>query len=227
MDTEPCGFETFRDCLVDLARVNRMTLAYRPTLAFLVSLEKADLLPRDRPLRIVDVASGYGDMLRRIAAWASGRGIAVDLTGIDLNPWSTRAASEATPAELGITWINSDIFDYSAEGRADLILSSLFTHHLDDAALIRFLAWMEATASLGWFVNDLHRHALPYAVFSRASRAMRMHRFVQHDGPVSIARSFVVDDWRRLLAAAGIPPGAAEIHWWMPFRLCVSRVRGR
>ena len=34
MDTEAVPFEEFRDCLVDLARVNELTLAYRPTLDF-------------------------------------------------------------------------------------------------------------------------------------------------------------------------------------------------
>lgn len=225
MDTEECDFKTFRDCLVDLARVNQLTLAYRPTIAFLNRLYRAGLVPPDRPLEIVDVGSGYGDMLRKIALWGQQRGINVRLTGVDLNPWSAKAAGAATEPGLPIVWRTTNIFDYRPAEGIDLVISSLFTHHLDDASLTRFLAWMEATATLGWFINDLRRDELPYRAFAVASRAMRMHRFVQNDGPISISRSFVPNDWQRLLALAGIPPESTDIEPWFPYRLCVSRVR--
>jgi hypothetical protein len=84
---------------------------------------------------------------------------------------------------------------------------------------------MEAAATIGWFVNDLHRHPIPYHAFRVASRALRYHHFVQHDGPISIARAFDARDWRGVLADAGLAPGAAQIDWRFPFRLCVTRVK--
>src|SRR5690606_35905470 len=124
-----------------------------------------------------------------------------------------------------IVWRTGNIFDYNPAAGIDLVISSLFTHHLDDASLARFLAWMEETATLGWFIIDLRRNELSYRAFAVASRAMRMHRFVQNDGPISITRSFVPDDWRRLLTLAGIPRESTYIEPWFPYRLCVSRVR--
>lgn len=227
MDTEVTGFEEFRDCLVDLETVNFWTLTYRPMMAFLDRLVADGLVPKDRPLVILDAGSGYGGMLRKIDEWAARRGIAVDLTGIDLNPWSAAAAETVTPPGRPIRWVTSDMFDYRPAGGIDLIVSSQFTHHLDDALLVRFLKWMEDTARVGWFVSDLHRHWLPYHVFRVWSRLMGWHRFVRHDGPVSITRSFVKADWRRSLAEAGIPEGTAKVEWWVPFRLCVARTRRR
>lgn len=225
MDTEACGFEEFRACLRDLERVNAWTFTYRPLIVFLDRLTKSGALPTDRPLAIVDVGSGYGGMLRRIDRWAGERGIAVDLSGVDLNPWSAKAAAEATPPGRPIRWVTADLFAYRPERGIDLVVSSQFTHHLDDAGLVRFLGWMEETARVGWFIGDLHRHWLPYHFFRLWSRAAGWHRFVRHDGPVSIARAFTGADWRRLLALAGIPGGAARIRWWMPFRLCVERAK--
>ena len=95
MDSDETDFETFRDCLVDLSRVNQLTFAYRPTLRFFETLARCGLLPRDRTIAIIDVGSGYGDMLRKIDGWAQGRGLRVDLTGVDLNPWSARAAGRS------------------------------------------------------------------------------------------------------------------------------------
>ena len=223
MDTEDCGVAEFEACLVDLAKVNRATFAYRPTFAWL------DRVVRDRrssePLRIVDCGSGYGDMLRKIDAWARRRGIEVELTGIDLNPWSRAAALKATDPSRPIRWVTTDLFDYRPDKPIDIVLSSLFTHHLTDDQVAGFVIWMEATAQVGWFVNDLHRHPLPYYVFRLWSRLARWHRFVQNDGPISITRAFVPADWHRLLARAGIPEGAAKVSRVFPFRLCVGRMK--
>jgi SAM-dependent methyltransferase len=224
MDDEVTGFDEFRACLVDLERVNAWTFTYRPTMVLFDRLLREGRLPASRPLTVVDVGSGYGGMLRKIDEWAQKRGVAVDLTGIDLNPWSAASASQATSPGRPIRWLTSNLFDYRPETPIDLIVSSQFTHHLDNAQLVDFIAWMERTARLGWFVSDLHRHRIPYHFFKIWSRLMGWHRFVQHDGPVSIARSFTTADWRRSLAEAGIPAGAAEIRWWVPFRLCVTRL---
>ena len=222
MDAQDVDYETFRDCLSDLARVNTLSLGYRPTLAFLDALRRDGRLGSGRPVEIVDIGSGYGDLLRVIEAWAARHGIAVRLTGVDLNPWSAQTAREATEG-TAIRWETGDVFDH--EGSADVIVSSLFAHHLDDALVVRFLAWMEERAVIGWFVNDLHRHPLPHTAFGSLAKAMRFHAFVRHDGPVSFARAFVPDDWHRLLRAAGVPEDAAEVHRWFPYRLCVGRTK--
>ena len=223
MDDPACGPDEFRRCLVDLEKVNRLTLAYRPTLDFLDRVAKR--LPAGQPLRILDVGGGYGDMLRRIDGWASHHGIEVEMTSVDLSPWARRAGESVAPTRQPIRWVTADIFEYQPDTPPDVVLSSLFTHHLEDAAVVRYLAWMERTALRGWFVSDLQRHRLPWIVFTLWSRLAGWHRFVRHDGPVSIGRAFVRDDWRDMLAKAGITPGAARIVWWMPFRLCVSRLR--
>src|SRR5580693_8203311 len=128
MDTEPVGFEEFRACLVDLSRVNRLTWAHRPTLAFFDRLAEHGL-PKGRPLEVLDVGSGYGDMLRKIDGWAERRGVALALVGVDLNPWSRRAASEATRPGRPIRWITADAFAYDPPQGVDVVVSSLFAHH--------------------------------------------------------------------------------------------------
>ncbi len=224
MDTEPVEFEDFRACLVDLARVNRLTFAYRPTRAFFDRIF-ACASQLGRPLEVVDVGSGYGDMLREIASWARRRRIPVSLTGVDLNPWSRRAAMEATPPSVDINWVTADALTYAPPRGIDVVVSSLFTHHLSDPQIVRFLGWMEANARLGWFVNDLRRHPLPYHFFRRFAHLAGFHRFVQHDGPVSIARAFTLEDWRRLVADAAVDQTAIKIRNRMPFRLTVERLR--
>jgi hypothetical protein len=222
MDAEDVSYEEFRDCLHDLARVNVLSLGYRPTLAFLDRLRTEGRLDLGRPVQILDVGSGYGDLLRQVDAWASRHKIPVMLTGLDLNPWSARAATEVTASGRPIRWETKDLFE--PRGRGDVILSSLFAHHLDDSGVINFLRWMEDRARIGWFVNDLHRHRLPASMFGPLARVLHLHRFVCHDGPVSFRRSFLPSDWRRYLTEAAVSEDRSRIFRTFPFRLCVSRI---
>jgi len=216
---EPCSYEDFRQCLLDLGQVNRLTFAYRPTLDFLNRLVAHN--QPSQPLRIVDVGSGGGDMLRRVEQWAHLHHLAVTLIGIDLNPHAARAAREFTPADSTIEWITGDAFSHAQP--IDIVLSSLFTHHLAEPEIVRFLAWSESVTRLGWFINDLAREQTPYRLFGPWASIMRWHRFVHHDGPVSFRRAFREPDWQRMLEAASVKD--AVLTRWTPARLCVERLK--
>jgi hypothetical protein len=214
-----CSYEDFRGCLRSLEQINRWLLGYRPTLAWLKGLPHE---LRD-PVHIVDVGSGGGDLLRQIAGRARRRGLAVQLTGIDLNPYAARAAEESTPKELGIEWVTGDALMYRPEKPVDIVVSSLMAHHLEDEEIIALLRWTEATAQVGWFINDLERSEWSCRMFGRLGRMVGWHRFVRHDGPVSFRRAFWEEDWVRLLAAAEVPREAVTVEHWRPGRLCVGR----
>jgi 2-polyprenyl-3-methyl-5-hydroxy-6-metoxy-1,4-benzoquinol methylase len=222
MDTEQVSFEEFQHCLRDLRRINLCTFAYRPTLTWLGRVVERT---GRKSLHILDVGFGYGDMLRKIDRWAAKRGIEVELTGVDLNPWSAKAAALATPSDVKIDYRVGDLFDLSPDTSCDVVISALFTHHLDDTLLIRFLRWMDGHAALGWFSNDLHRHAISHT-FARAMVAtLPVNRLVVHDAPLSVARAFTRADWERLLTEAGFAPGTVSVEWFTPFRYGVGRIK--
>ena len=218
---EPASYEELRDCLRDLAQVNRTVLGYRPTLAWLKQFGG----PRPAPLHIVDVGCGGGDTLREVERWARRTNTPVRLTGIDLNPHAARAARELSSVDTAIEFVTADIFEWRPQAPVDLVLSALFAHHLADPEIVLFLRWMEQTARRGWFVNDLSRGRLTYHLFASLARLMRWHRFVIHDGPVSIRRSFRPAEWRRYIAEAGLDAGAIRVAPAWPGRLCVGRVK--
>ncbi|MEO7027795.1 MAG: methyltransferase domain-containing protein [Acidobacteriaceae bacterium] len=217
-----CSYEVFRACLLDLERMNRLSLGYRPTLAWLDQLA-ARVGPGDT-LRILDVGCGGGDVLRKVGAWARARGVRVALTGIDLNPYAAQAAREFDSPRDDIEWVTGDAFSFTPAEGVDVVLSSLFVHHLETPEIARFLAWMESTARLGWFVNDLCREPVPYWVYRVVTNMGGWHRFLRYDGPVSFRRSFREEDWLRMLAEAGILADVS-LRRWRPGRLCVGRLK--
>lgn len=214
-----CSYEDFRGCLRSLEQINRWLLGYRPTLAWLKRLPHGLC----GPLHIVDVGSGGGDLLRQIAGWTRRRGIAVQLTGIDLNPYAARAAAESTPKELRIAWVTGNALEYRPEKPVHIVVSSLMAHHLEDEEIVVLLRWMETTAKEGWFINDLERSEWSCRMFGWVERIAGWHWFVRHDGPVSFRRAFREQDWLRLLTAAGVPLEAVTVEHWRPGRLCVGR----
>ena len=91
MDADDLDPAIYADVVADLAKVNVVTMAARPTLAFL------DRAVRGTRLRLLDVGYGDGDMLRRIARRAATRGIEAELVGIDLNARSGARGARAYP----------------------------------------------------------------------------------------------------------------------------------
>ena len=214
MDADDLDAATYADVVGDLATVNTVTMARRPTLDFL-----ARATAGRKSFRLLDVGFGDGDMLRRIARWVKAKGIEAELVGVDLNPRSEQAAR----AHGGdIRYVTGDYADLAHEPW-DVIVSSLVAHHMSHDQLIAFLRFMEGHASAGWFVNDLHRHGFAHWGFPVLATIARWHPIVRHDGTLSIARSYRPDEWPPLLAEAGITE--AKVRRVFPFRLCVERLR--
>ncbi|HEU4839724.1 MAG TPA: methyltransferase domain-containing protein [Micavibrio sp.] len=219
MDDTSVPYDEFRECLINLERINILTLAYRPVLRWL-QLFKGQ---REK-LVIVDAGCGGGDMLRRIAALTIKNNMKVALIGVDVNPWSRRAA-ESMDASPHISYETADIFALDTGRHIDIILSSLFTHHLADREIIDLLKYMHQTSKKGWMINDLHRHPVPYFFIKTATRLFFKNRLTRHDAAISVARSFTRKDWEILLGDAGIARELVKIEWHFPFRYCVSCVK--
>ena len=219
MDAPDLDATTYAEVVGDLAKVNVVTMAARPTLGF---LRRALAAHPGKRLRILDVGFGDGDMLRRIARWAAKRGFEAELVGVDLNPRSELAARAHTPAGLAIRWVTGDYADLAGEPW-DCVISSLVAHHMIHAEIVAFLRFMDRHARVGWVVNDLHRHAFAHVGFPLMARLFGWHRIVRLDGTLSIARSYRPAEWPPLLAEAGVE--GARVFRAFPFRLCVEKLR--
>lgn len=229
MDDGAIGFDEFHQCLQQLETINHFTFSYRPTLIWIDKCinkytEKCTSMShkREEPIRILDVGCGGGDMLRQLDKRSSryGKKISFQLIGVDLNPHAKKYA-ERISTTTSIRYETADVFAFESNQPIDFIISSLFTHHLSDVQIIGFLRWLDFTAKRGWFINDLHRHPVPYYFIKATTGLLSKNRLIRHDAAVSIARAFTKTDWQRLLDAAGVE-GNVEVKWFFPFRICLS-----
>jgi len=220
MDGPNISAADYAQCLADLEQVNRVTFTHRATLRWLARATRS--VPKSPPVSIFDVAYGHGDFLRTLHRWGVSNRRALTLSGLDLNPRSALAAYAATPAAMHIDFQTGDVFGATPQPRPDFIVSSQFTHHLDDAQAVAFVRWMEANCTRGWYVSDLQRHAISYYTFRWLARLAGWHRIVRLDGTVSIARSFRLAEWRAMLHEAGVD---AKVRWHVPFRVGIGRLK--
>ena len=218
-DMDPAELELV---LRDLARFNGAMFGHRSVIAWLRRATKD--APNDRPMTLVDVGCGYGDLLRAIRRWSRQRGLPLKLIGIDLSRETVRIARAATNDADQIEYRVEDVFEHQVDEPIDFVVSSLLTHHLSDAMIVKFLRWMEATARKGWLIYDLQRHAVPYFFIGLMGKLTSLHRTVIHDGRISVARSLTRAEWRRDILAAGIACDAVQLRWFL-FRFLIGRLR--
>ena len=189
-----------------LRRVNGLLGYTRATLWHLERFSRS-WRPGER-VRIIDFATGSGDVPRAILRWAERREFDVRVVGVDLHAASARAALAAAP-DPRLRIVRADVLRLPfGDGSFDYATTSLFLHHLDDADAVRVLAAMARVARRGIVAGDLLRRRRAYAWIRLLS--LFANPMVKHDGPASVAQAFTREEVLALRDAAGV--GFARYH---------------
>lgn len=197
--------------LRDIRTVNRLAGGSAVVLKHLPRLI-ADL-PRDRPVEILDLATGSGDIPREILAWAARQGQPMHATLTDLSPQILDVARGVLADAPGAAFVVCDAREAPFPDRAfDVVLCSLTLHHFapDDAA--RVLREMDRLSRAGFILNDIRRSAAGFVAAWAASRLATRNRLTRHDMPLSVRRAYTPDELRALLRRAGIANATVSAH---------------
>lgn len=170
-------------------------------------------------LHVCETGCGGGDNLRAIQRWADRKGIRLRVTGIDIKPECIRYARERNAELPGAEWIISDYRDVHFPEKPDIIFSSLFCHHFNDAGVMEIFRWSAENSRLGFFMNDLHRHPLAYHSIGLLTKLFSKSYLVKNDAPLSVARGFSRNELRQYLRTAleGMDI-TVDIEWAWAFR---------
>ena len=219
MDDPALDVAEHRRALAGLARINRWSFA--PSLIWRHVAALA--APPDTPLRIVDVACGSGDLLAGLAGRADRP---VLLGGCDVSPTALRAADErlSTAGHEG-TFERIDVLSDPLPA-ADVLLNSLFLHHLDRDQAVAFLAKLAAVPA-AVVLCDLRRTRRGWLLARVGTRLLSRSPVVHYDGPQSVRAAWTSAEIHDLAAAAGIAGYRLTTHFPQRFVLSWDHRDGR
>lgn len=173
----------------------------------------------NRPLRVLDIATGSGDVPLALHKRAEREKLSVAFAGCDLSPLAIEVAKSAAPP---VEFFTLDVLNAPLPSGFDVLTCSLFLHHLDEPDVVSLLGKMREANPRLILVNDLERSRFNYAAVWVASRLFSRSRVVHADGPLSIRGAFTVNEMRTLAELAGLNgvsvrarfPCRMLLEWW-------------
>jgi 2-polyprenyl-3-methyl-5-hydroxy-6-metoxy-1,4-benzoquinol methylase len=211
MDQPGLDPEAHAQALQGLLRINGLSRAAASLFGPIRSLAIA---AHPAPLRVLDLACGGGDITLALAERSRREGLSIRFAGCDLSGQAVAiAAAHAASSGLDVSYFQADALADPLPGDYDVLLHSLFLHHLDTEEALRLLRRMGAAARKLVLISDLIRSPLGYGLAWAACRLLSRSAIVHHDGPVSVQGAFRLQEVAELATAAGLK-GAVISRCW-------------
>jgi len=219
MDSPGLDPEEHVRALRALARVNLLSLTARRIWREVRQIEA-------RPVRVLDVACGGGDVALALAGRARAAGLPLEVTGCDTSVTAlAHAREQAKNRSLAVRFLELDATRDPLPRGFDLVASSLFLHHLEPDPATEVLAEM-ARAGGRVVVQDLLRTALGYGLAWATLRVISRSRVAHVDGPRSVHASFRVGEVEEMARRAGLRGARVTRCWPQRFLLTWSAPDG-
>jgi SAM-dependent methyltransferase len=159
------------------------------------------LLPRTR-MRVLDLATGSGDIPRFVVDYARKAGAAVTVDAIDQQASTLEIARALSRDYPEIDFLEGDVLSFGKEPY-DLVLCSLALHHFDEDAAVHLLARCHQLSRKYVLVSDLRRGFLAtVGVYLLTALAFR-DPMTRIDARLSAERAFSFPECRLLAEGAG------------------------
>ena len=198
MDDPALSRTEHEHALVGLSRLNFFSGViggmYRQVTRFAVA---------DRPLKVLDIASGSGDLPVAWAQRARKNGLNLDITATDISAVAVDEQQQrAKSAGVEIRSLQSDCFAEELPGGFDVVTCSLFMHHLTEQQSIDLLRAMRKASDNAVVVCDLDRTRLNYAIVGFASQALTRSHVVHTDALLSVKNAYTKAEFAALAQTA-------------------------
>lgn len=199
MDDPALDRDEHHAALRGLARINRLSGADG------ILLPPIRALGAKGSLSVLDLATGSGDVPIALHRRAGREGLKLSIRACDVSPRAVEAArGRAHRAGAPIDFFVADALGDGSLPEADVVTSSLFLHHLDDADAARLLTRMQAAARRLVLINDLRRCARGLALAWLVPRLLTTSRVVHVDAVRSVEAGFTIDELRTLARNTGL-----------------------
>lgn len=226
MDKPDIDAADLEGALRSLKRINvvaQSTRVFWPSIRSL--LERHD---GPAPLRILDLGCGAGDICIRLEAQARRNGFELVADGCDMNPIAVAMARrEADAAGARGAFFVCDVVHQEIPDEYDMVISSLFLHHLSDDDTRTVLKRSMYRARRQLLFSDLLRSRLGLALVYLATRTLTRSRVVHQDGVTSLRAAYTKREIERLALEAGLTRATVRRTWPERFLLDWRRPTGQ
>jgi SAM-dependent methyltransferase len=183
--------------LKNLRQLNRYFGSYRLIEHFL-----RKWVQPEKQLRILDLATGSGDIPRLIVDYARGVGVAVALDAVDQQASTLAIARQLSAAYPEIEFIEGDVLSFD-RGPYDIVLCSLALHHFAEADAVALLRRCQELSRKYVLVSDLRRGWLAVAGVYLLTGLFFREPMTRTDARLSAERAFSFAEFRSLAERAG------------------------
>lgn len=184
--------------LLNLRHLNRYFGSYALVRHFLQRW-----IARGDSLRVLDLATGSGDIPRLVVQFAREHGATVRVTAMD-QQLSTLAIARGLSADFPeIDFVEGDVLTFESETPYDIVLCSLALHHFSEADAVRLLARAAKLSRRDVLVADLRRGLLASVGVHLLTALLFREPMTQIDGRLSAARAFSFAEFNALARRAG------------------------
>lgn len=211
LDCDNIPFEDIKRNMRELDFINAYLGGHNSTIAGIKNLLKQN----NGEIVICEIGCGGGNNLAAINKWCTRHNVKATFIGIDKNEYCIAYAQEKN-TKVNCKWITSDYATVTFNNKPGIIFSSLFCHHFNEIQLQEMLQWMNQNSTLGFFINDLHRHAIAYYSIKVLTNIFFASYLVKNDAPLSVSRGFSRKEIVSLLQKTNLQN--AKIYWKWAFR---------
>ncbi len=205
MDDPTLDYASHVEALRGLERLNFVSTSAASLWAQIKPLTQHQQQKQSQPLRILDIATGGGDIPVALIKAAAADGVQIEIVGSDLSQSSIKYASQqALDKRVSVEFIQLDALHDDLPQNFDVVMTNLFTHHLDPPDVVKLLSKMAGAAKQMVLVNDLVRSEISYALVWLGTRLLSRSPIVQYDGPVSVQGSFTSSEFLQMSREAGL-----------------------
>jgi 2-polyprenyl-3-methyl-5-hydroxy-6-metoxy-1,4-benzoquinol methylase len=217
MDQPDLDPQQHQDALCGLERINAWSGSARILWPALRDLARQT----PNPLRVLDVATGAGDV--PIWLWCRTRraGLEIHFAGCDRSPTALAfARSRAERCWANVSFFECDVLRGPLPEGYDVLTCSLFLHHLENDQAVDLLRRMGQAAERMVLVNDLRRGAGGLLLAYVGTRIFSASSIVHTDGPLSVRAAFTLKEVAELARQAGLANVTLARRW--PCRFILS-----
>ncbi len=193
---QPVSPELEKD-LENLVSLNRYFGSHRIVRRFLSAW-----LPSQATYRVLDLATGAGDIPRVMVEWAQRRGITLQIDAVDASPATLEIAAKLSAGFQGIHFINADVLSYESTATYDLVCCSLALHHFSEENAIRLLRRCRELSHRFVLVTDLERSFATTVGVWAVTQFVYREPMTRYDGRLSAQRAFSFSEMHSMAEAA-------------------------